>query len=105
MAESANDNKTLRIVPVVAEKDMEDFLRLPWRIYRDNPNWVPPVLAYQKHFLDPRTGPFFEFGEAQYFLAYLEGQPAGRISAHINRLHNQYHDRGGWFFRFFRMCP
>jgi hypothetical protein len=105
MAESAHDNKTLRIVPVVAEKDMEDFLRLPWRIYRDNPNWVPPVIAYQKNFLDPRTGPFFEFGEAQYFLAYLEGQPAGRISAHINRLHNQYHDAEDGFFGFFECVP
>lgn len=105
MAESATDSKTLRIVPVVAEKDMEDFLRLPWRIYRDDPNWVPPVLAYQKKFLDPHTGLFFEFGEAQYFLAYLEGRPAGRISAHINRLHNQYHNPEDGFFGFFECVP
>ena len=84
---------------------MEDFLRLPWRIYHDDPNWVPPVLAFQKDFLDPRTGPFFEFGEAQYFLAYHEGQPAGRISAHINRLHNQYHDPEDGFFGFFECIP
>jgi len=47
MAESATDSKTLRIVPVVAEKDMEDFLRLPWRIYRDEPNLVTPVRTKQ----------------------------------------------------------
>lgn len=80
---------------------MEDFLRLPWRIYHDDPNWVPPILPLQKDFLDPKTGPFFEVGEAQYFLAYYEGRPAGRISAHINRLYNQYHDPEDGFFGFF----
>ena len=105
LANSLNDNKTFKIVPVVTEKEMADFLRLPWRIYQENPNWVPPVLPLQKQFLDPRTGPFFEFGEAQYFLAYLEGQPAGRISAHINRLHNQYHDPDDGFFGFFECVP
>ena len=96
-----------KIVTVASgdNKAMEDFLRLPWRIYRDDPNWVPPVLAFQKDFLNPHTGPFFEFGEAQYFLAYQAGQPAGRISAHINRLHNQYHDPEDGFFGFFECLP
>jgi hypothetical protein len=98
-------DSTIIVVPVVDKQAMEDFLRLPWRIYHDDPNWVPPVLAFQKDFLDPRTGPFFEFGEAQYFLAYQEGQPAGRISAHINRLHNQYHDPEDGFFGFFECIP
>ena len=100
-----NSSKKLKVVPVENEKEMEAFLRLPWRIYRDDPNWVPPILAYQRDFLDHRTGPFFEFGEAQYFLAYHEGQPAGRISAHINRLHNQYHDPEDGFFGFFECIP
>lgn len=95
-------------VDVVAVEDsraMEDFLRLPWLIYRDYPNWVPPLIALQRDFLDPATGPFFEFGEAHYFLAYYQGQPAGRISAHINRLHNQYHDPEDGFFGFFESIP
>ena len=98
------DSKIL-VVAVKDAKEMEAFLRLPWRLYRDDPNWVPPILKYQREFLDPRTGPFFEFGEAQYFLAYHEGQPAGRLSAHINRLHNQYHDPEDGFFGFFECIP
>ena len=98
-------NKELKVVPVQDTKEMEAFLRLPWRLYQHDPNWVPPILAYQRDFLDRRTGSFFEFGEAQYFLAYHEGQPAGRISAHINRLHNQYHDSGDGFFGFFECVP
>jgi hypothetical protein len=94
------DSKIL-VVAVDNAKEMEAFLRLPWRLYPDDPNWVPPILDFQREFLDPRTGPFFEFGEAQYFLAYHDGQPAGRLSAHINRLHNQYHDPEDGFFGFF----
>jgi hypothetical protein len=105
MAKSVQDNKSLKIVSVATDKEMEDFLRLPWRLYQDDPNWVPPILALQKDFLNPCTGPFFEFGEAQYFLAYLGGQPAGRISAHINRLHNQYHDPEDGFFGLFECVP
>jgi hypothetical protein len=98
------DSKLL-LVAVEDEKGMEDFLRLPWRLYRDDPNWVPPILDFQRDFLDPRTGPFFEFGEAQYFLAYQSGQPVGRISSQINRLHNQHHDPQDGFFGFFECVP
>lgn len=84
---------------------MEAFLRLPWRLYLDDPNWVPPIIAHQRELLDRRTGSFFEFGEAQYFLIYQGGEPVGRISAHINRLHNQYHDYGDGFFGFFECVP
>jgi hypothetical protein len=100
-----DSNKPLKIVAVQEEKELEAFLRLPWRLYQQDPNWVPPILAYQRELLDRRTGSFFEFGEAQYFLVYQGGEPVGRISAHINRLHNQYHDPGDGFFGFFECVP
>jgi hypothetical protein len=101
----ADSKRALKVVAVQDKSQMEAFLRLPWHLYRNDPNWVPPLLALQRDFLDPRTGPFFEFGEAQYFLAYHQGLPAGRISAHINRLHNQYHDPDDGFFGFFECIP
>lgn len=101
----SDSKKLLTVTAVHDAQAMEDFLRLPWRLYRHDPLWVPPLLALQKDFLDPRTGPFFEFGEAQYFLASREGQPVGRLSAHINRLHNQYHDPEDGFFGFFECIP
>jgi hypothetical protein len=75
-------------------------MRFPWRIYRQDPYWVAPLLPEQQKFLDPRRGPFFEIGEAQYFLAYRQGEPVGRISAHINRRHDEFHgaDTGFWGF-------
>ena len=93
-------NGEILVSPVQDEAGLQEFLRFPWRIYRQDPYWVPPLLPEQQKFLDPRRGPFFEIGEAQYFLAYRQGEPVGRISAHINRRHDEYHgaDTGFWGF-------
>jgi GNAT superfamily N-acetyltransferase len=58
-------------------------------------------LPEQRRFLDQRTGPFFEIGEAQFFLAFRDGEPVGRISAHRNRLHDEHHGPGTGFWGFF----
>lgn len=93
--------RELQVIPVGENRGMAEFLRLPWIIQDKDPFWVPPILSEQKHFLDPKEGPFFEFGEAQYFVAFLEGRPVGRISAHINRRHEELHDKETGFFGFF----
>ena len=86
-------------------RSLWEFLRLPWRIYQGDPYWVPPILSQQRQFLDPRHGTFFEIGEAQYFLAFRDGNPVGRLSAHINRLHDTHHGPGTGFFGFFECMP
>ncbi|RJR35922.1 MAG: hypothetical protein C4567_14235 [Deltaproteobacteria bacterium] len=100
-----NYREGIRVIPVQSEEDLWEFLRLPWRIYPHDPYWVPPILSHQRDFLDPRKGPFFEVGEAQYFLALYQGQPAGRISAHCNRLYDAFYDRITGFFGFFECIP
>lgn len=95
----------IRVAPVRDDAALQQFLQLPWRIYQDDPYWVPPILSHQRDFLDPRRGPFFEIGEAEYFLAFHQGQPAGRISAHVNRLHDKYHGPESGFFGFFESIP
>jgi hypothetical protein len=89
------------VVPVATKAQREDFLRLPWRLYREDPAWVPNLLMLQREVFDERKNPFFEHGEAQLFLALKDGEPAGRISAHIDRLHNEYHHERTGFFGFF----
>jgi GNAT superfamily N-acetyltransferase len=91
----------ITVSPVENDAALWEFLRLPWRIYQGDPYWVPPILSQQRTFLDPRQGPFFEIGEARYFLAFQNGKPVGRLSAHVNRLHDQYHGQETGFFGFF----
>jgi hypothetical protein len=95
----------IRITPVHGEEDLWNFQRLPWRIYQPDPYWVPPLLSLQHSFLDPRQGPFFAIGEAQYFLAQRNGELAGRLSVHINGQYDRHNDQVTGFFGFFECLP
>jgi GNAT superfamily N-acetyltransferase len=91
----------IEVVPVMDKRAREQFLRLPWRLYGDDPAWVPNLLMLQREVIDTRKNPFFDHGEAQLFLALRDGEPAGRISAQIDRLHNEHHGERTGFFGFF----
>ncbi len=95
----------VEVAPVRGPQALEEFLRFPWSIYKDDPCWVPPLLDHQRRFLDPRRGPFFEIGEARYLLAYRQGRPAGRLSAHLNHAYEQHQDPHTGFFGFFECLP
>ena len=94
-------DSTLVIAPVAGQADLDAFIRYAWEIYRDDPLWVPPLLPMQREFLDRDKGPFFEFGQAEYFLARRDGRIVGRISAHVNGLYEKHHDAETGFFGFF----
>src|SRR3546814_20417645 len=70
------------------------FLRLPWRLYRDDPAWIPPLLLERRQHLDPRHNPFFETAETRFWIALRDGLPVGRISAQVNRAYLERHDDG-----------
>jgi GNAT superfamily N-acetyltransferase len=77
------------------------FIKLPWELYRNERNWVPPLISERKKFLDRDKNPFFEHAEAEYFLAIRRGRTVGRISAHIDRNFNEYQDNQWGLFGFF----
>jgi len=88
----------LSISPVATAEDREAFLRVPWAIYRDDEQWVPPLLAERRDHLDPNKNPFFANAEARFWLARREGAPVGRISAQVNYAHLERHgDATGHF--------
>ena len=77
--------------------ELDVFINLPWRIYRDDPLWVPPLVADVRAALGPRH-PFHDHADTALFLAWHDGQPVGRVAAIINRAHNDFHeDRLGFF--------
>jgi hypothetical protein len=89
------------VEPVRGPADLDAFIRCAWDFYRDDPMWVPPLIPMQRDFLDRTKGPFFEFGQAEYFLARRDGRIVGRISAHLNGLYEEHHDKDTGFFGFF----
>lgn len=75
------------------------FLDLPFRIYRDIPQWVPPLATDARAVFDRRRYPFYRHSEAAFFLAMTDGQPAGRIAAIDNRRYNEFnHERTAFFY-------
>ena len=65
--------------------DMRAFIRLPWTIYRDDPQWVPPLLMQERRRLNFATNPFFQHASMQPFLARRAGRIAGRIAAIVDK--------------------
>ncbi len=88
----------ISVRPVKTKTDKLAFLRVPFSIYANDPNWVAPLFFERLEHLHESKNPYFEHGEAQLFIAEKNGVPVGRISAQIDRLHlERYHDGCGQF--------
>lgn len=91
----------VKVIPIDFNTGFADFLNLPRSVQEKDPLWVAPIVSEQRRILNPRSGPFFEYGTAQYYLALRGGKPVGRISAHVNPRYEERHDPGTGFFGFF----
>jgi GNAT superfamily N-acetyltransferase len=91
----------LEVRPVADKRELDAFIKLPWRLYRNERNWVPPLLFERKRFLDRKRNPFFEHAEAEYFLAWRDGRVVGRITAHVDRHFNEFQHHDWGLFGFF----
>ena len=88
----------IRIEPVVGRRQLEAFIRLPNRLYRGFPNYVAPLLMERRDSLRFDKNAYFQHAEGQYWLAWREGRPVGRISAQIDRLYlDKYRNATGHF--------
>ncbi len=94
-------DKDVHVEPVQTRRDLEDFMRFPFDLYRGDPNWVPPLLSERRKFLDPKHNPFFDHADVALWLARRNGQVVGAISSHIDHLHNQVHGENIGMFGFF----
>ena len=81
----------IRIKKVQTKKELKDFIRFPWTVYRDNPYWVPPLIVDVKEKLSLEKNPFFEHAERELFLAYKGVKLMGRILGIIDQNHNAFH--------------
>jgi GNAT superfamily N-acetyltransferase len=91
----------LEVLPVTSKRQLETFIRLPWKIYKGDNNWVPPLLVEQRTTLDTKKNPFFLHSKIQNFLAYRDGEPVGRISAIVDDNYNDFQKAKSGFFGFF----
>jgi len=76
----------LTIRPVQSKRDRKTFVDLPFRLYKNDPNWVPPLKGEALGLITPEKNGWFSHAKAQLFLAEEAGHVVGRISAHIDTL-------------------
>jgi len=91
----------VEIIPVEDKKQLDTFVKIPWKIYKDNPYWVPPLISERKTFLNPKKNPFFSHATVKLFLAYKGKEPVGRIAAVIDRQYIRYYQEKVGYFGLF----
>lgn len=87
----------LRIESISQRTVLRDFFRVPWFVYKSDSNWVPPLLLERRQALDGKN-PVFEHLNWEGWVAYRDDHPVGRITAQVDRLHQErYPDHTGFF--------
>ena len=81
----------IEISIVGSRRDRDDFIKFPWRIYRNDPAWVPPLVVERRTFLDRKRHPFYQHGDAELFLARRNREIVGRIMASDDPRYNEVH--------------
>lgn len=83
------------------KKELTDFIKFPFSLYKDNKYWVPPIIADELETFDKTKNPAFDNAEAYFYLAFQNNKIVGRIAAIVNweEVNNQQKRkvRFGWF--------
>jgi GNAT superfamily N-acetyltransferase len=87
--------------PVSTKKDLRTFIRFPWKIYKNDPNWVPPLLGDLRAKLDPQKRGPSPFDPLELYIAWRQGQPVGTIAVFVDKDRNQFLERKIAGFGFF----
>lgn len=91
----------ITITEVTTKQDLRQFIKLPWHLYKDDPNWVAPLIMERLDTLDPEKNPYFKHAQAKMWLALKGGEIVGRITAQVDELVEQYHHEKTGHFGFF----
>lgn len=82
---------TVEKVDTNDKAQVKRFVMFQYNLYRDCPQWVPPLFVDAYLPLNRKKHPFFEHSEADFFVAIRDGEVVGRICAAINKPFNDYH--------------
>jgi GNAT superfamily N-acetyltransferase len=74
---------------VRGRRELTRFIKLPFGLHKGTP-WVPPLIFERRQFLNKSKNPYFQHAEAEYFLAWRDGRPVGRITAQVDRRWDEF---------------
>lgn len=91
----------VRAVDLAARAEVSRFVELPFQLYRDVPQWTPPLRRDVERQLDPARNAYFRHSQAGFFVAERAGVVVGRIAALRHRFYNEKHQNDTVFFHWF----
>ena len=94
----------IEVIEVESSSQLKKFIEYPNKLYKDDKNYVAPLMVERKEFFDFKRNPFYKTAKVKLFLAVIDGTVSGRIAICVNYAHNQYHEDQTGFFGFFD-CP
>ena len=90
----------ITVKEVTTRKELKQFIMFPFELYKNDKNWIPPLIMDEWNTFDSKKNPAFDHCEAAYFLAYKDNKIVGRIASIINHKANVRWDekrtRFGW---------
>ncbi len=92
---------SVSIRPVRTRRELKRFVKVPFGLHRDQPQWVAPLIFERMEFLNRKKNPWFEHGDAEFFIAERDGEAVGRISAHLDRRWDEFQGGSDAMFGFF----
>ncbi len=84
-------------------KDVRKFIQLPFKLYQNDPNWVPPMVNDVRLALDRRRHPFYEHSQADFLVAEAGDRVLGRIAVIDNQNYKKHTGQKTGFFYFFEV--
>ncbi len=76
----------MQLILVTSAKLLDEFIKLPERLHKNDPNWITPLHMERRALLDVKKNPYFDHAEARFWLVKKQGRFVGRISAQIDQL-------------------
>jgi hypothetical protein len=81
---------TIEKIDTRVKKQVKRFVEIPYRMYRNHPQWVPPLYIDAETQLNRDKHPYYEHSDADFFIAVRDGRDVGRIAALENKRYNDY---------------
>ncbi len=92
---------SVTIRPVRSRRELKRFVKVPFRLHRDQPQWVAPLIFERMEFLNREKNPYFEHAEAEFFLAERDGEAVGRITVQVDHRWDEFQGGSDAMFGFF----
>lgn len=91
----------IKVIPVKDEKNLKSFVEFPYRLYKNNRYWIPPLRKDVYNLFDKKKYPFWEHSERELFIAYQDKNIVGRVCAIIDYNFIEFWNEKAGYFGFF----